>query len=46
MLLLTGLDERTTLLVAKITATAATTIWNYILYSRVVFTYKVPSEIK
>jgi len=33
-------DDELQLLSAKLIATAVTTVWNYILYSRVVFTHK------
>jgi putative flippase GtrA len=40
MPLLGSFDERLALLLAKIAATTVTTIWNYVMYSRVVFTHK------
>ncbi len=36
-LLLNNLDETLTLFIAKLIATIASLIWNYVLYSRVVF---------
>jgi putative flippase GtrA len=33
-------EDELQLLAAKLVATAVTTVWNYILYSRVVFTHK------
>lgn len=38
-------DPGLRLLIAKLLATVVTTIWNYVLYSRVVFTHKTPDNV-